>query len=211
MFERKNDSRGHVPLTLGAVAARLQAQGYQPVSALAPFGRMSMVNTQPMSPQFVPHLVHLVSEHEPAILIRPPLAVLVFTPPSDKTLELRVRMALEKRGLTRGPVRVGSDGRESRLIRLHGQGAAGPEVLDGVLRIDQQRNEHRVLLVPTFLPLDGRWPDGDLLSVPMARLPEIDTDDLSKLFQEVSSAPYQIATERTPVKPSRRAWLGSVS
>jgi hypothetical protein len=202
------ESRGaSVPLTLGAVANRLRELGYEPVSAIFPQGRI--VNTMPAA-RFEAHPLHLVSEHPPAVLVGPPLAVLVLTPPEDKALEVRIRTALEKRGLIRGPVRVGSDGREARLIRLQGQGLAGREMLEGAVRIDHQTND-RVQLVPTFLPLDGRWPEGDLLSVPMAKLPEIDAGAMAKLFEELSMAPYQIASEREPVKPSRRAWLGGAS
>jgi hypothetical protein len=177
---RKNEPRTATPLTLGATREKLIALGYHVVSALDPHERV----------QYGPHM----SEHLPAVLCR----ALVLTPLPDQTLSTRVRALLEKRGLLGGPVRIGSDGREMRPVRFSSQWHL--TALDHSVYLSNQ---------DTVLPLDGHWPQADLLTVTYANVPEVNTDWAQALFQEICMLPYRIAEERAPPpRPSRRAWLG---
>ncbi|MGH8131893.1 MAG: hypothetical protein ACRETP_01465 [Steroidobacteraceae bacterium] len=200
MFDRsKNEPRATAGLTLGAVSKRLRENGFEPVSALEPFGRL--LQTTP--PIFAPHAPHLLSEHPPAVVVRHPLAVLVLTPlPENPELEQRIRGVLEKRGLMRGPCRIGSDNREARPLRLSDQWVYS-DVLDGAVRFDQQTNTG-AQLVHSVLPLDASWPDGDLLTVPYAKLPQL--GEPLALFEELRGLPLAIAAEKAPPreKPTSR-------
>jgi hypothetical protein len=183
MFESKRNGASAAALTLGATRERLIALGYTPVSALDPHERM-----------VAQHGPHVVSEHPPAVLCH----ALVLTPINDQTLSARVRALFEKRGLLAGPVRVGSDGIEMRPVCFSSRYAY--HALDESVRLSSD---------DTVIPLDGLWPQGGLLAVPFAKLPEVSADWAQALFEEIGRLPYRIAEEqRPPPKPSRRAWLG---
>lgn len=175
MFERnKTDPRAAAPLTLGAARERLFTNGYEPVSLLTPDG-----SPPPWS----------VSEHPVAVrtLARNPLAALVLSSPEDTALDQRIRTVLERRGLTRGPCRLGSDGRELWPLRA-------PDTLWAT----STRDGALVLVCSVALgmgqgiqgaliPLDGSWPRGDLLSVSYAKLPALSSEEAASLFTELES------------------------
>jgi hypothetical protein len=185
MFEsRKNESRAAATLTLGAARERLIANGYVPVSALDPHARVGA--------QYGPHM----SEHLPAVLC----CALVLTPLQDPTLDRRVRALLEKRGLLRGPVRLGSDGGEMRPVRFNNQRWPLAALAERVVIKNQ----------PTVIPLDALWPQGDLFGIPCAQLPEANVDWGLDLFRDIDALPFKIVEERQPPpRPSRRGWLGA--
>lgn len=190
--------------TLGAVAERLRRNGFEPVSALFPYGQITDVH--PM--RHAPWRPHLISEHPATIVIRHPLAVLVLTPIEDRVLAERARAVLTRRGLLDGPARVGSDKRESRPVRLGEafQRLTSLEALNGAVMIDQQYNDGTAIRF-ALLPLDGQWRDRDLLSVSAAELPEL--SDVDGLLSELDKLPYAITDERKPAKkPSRLAFIG---
>jgi hypothetical protein len=189
MFESKRNGASAAALTLGATRERLIALGYTPVSALDPHERM-----------VAQHGPHVVSEHPPAVLCH----ALVLTPINDQTLSARVRALFEKRGLLAGPVRVGSDGIEMRPVRFSSRWS-----LNALRDINGLGDSVWLSSDDTVIPLDGLWPQGGLLAVPFAKLPEVSADWAQALFEEIGRLPYRIAEEqRPPPKPSRRAWLG---
>jgi hypothetical protein len=196
-------------LTLGAVSNRLLSNGYLPCSALRPDGRLIVAGVQT---RYEPWATHVTSEDPPAIVVRTPLVVLVFEPAllEGKELERRVRSRLGD--LLKGPVRIGSDGVEARVIRLVGN-VQSATALDEAVTIDYARNVG-THIVPAVLPCDGRWPSGDLTDErhSAAKLPQIDADDLRALFRELASIPYKLAREKEPPpKPTRRAYLGGAA
>lgn len=193
MFERKSEPRAAATLTLGAVRAKLIANGYTPVPLLAPDGAHPA----------------LVSEFLPALrtLGANTLAALILTPPEDTTLNSRIRAVLERRGLTGGPVRVGSDGRE--LWPLRGELLAR-SALDGAVELICAHSRGMGSgLEGALIPLDGAWARGNLHEIPYRALPALSSADAAELFEEVDALPRRIAEERRPPpKPSRRAFLG---
>jgi hypothetical protein len=203
MLERKSE-RAATPaaLTYGAVAAQLEKNGYVPTSAIAPHGRLA--DTTPVRLQ--PHAPHTISEHPPAIFIKSPLVALVLTPLDDQVLAKRILMLFEKRGLTGGPVRLGSDGRGARLLRCESLGLTGHTALDGAVVLDRELND-RTSILHSVLPLDGDWVGGSLLTTPLSKLPVV--QDARELFEALNDLPNKIRAERAPPpKPSKRAYLG---
>jgi hypothetical protein len=185
MFERKTDPRVAATPTLGATREKLIANGYVPVSALDPHERV-----------ISQHGRHVMSEHPPAVLCH----ALVLTPLQDPTLDRRVRALLEKRGLLRGPVRLGSDGCEMRPVRFNDQRWPLAALAERVVITNK----------PTVIPLDAQWPQGDLFGIPYAQLPEANVDWGLDLFRDIDGLPYRIAEEQQPPpRPSRHGWLGA--
>ncbi|MBS0374795.1 MAG: hypothetical protein JSR73_09420 [Proteobacteria bacterium] len=203
MIESNNGAASR-PLTLGAVAERLRGNGYEPTSALFPFGRL----TEDFPLRYGPWPTHLVSEHPPAIVLRHPLAVLILNPIGDPELNERARAVLTQNGLLQGPVRLGSDGGESRPLRLGEpfQRLQSMGALNGAIALDQQQNDG-IAVRSSLLPLDGHWPDGDLLSVGFDDLPEF--SGMAGLMRELDQLSFAIANERAPPrKPSRLGFVG---
>lgn len=213
MLESKKGSAPPPPsarsLTLGATRERLVANGYLPVSMLMPF-----VPQDPSSPwkggtQSPPPW--LVSEHPAAVQTLgggKHLAGLILTPQADAVLDRRTRAVLERAGLTRGPVRVGTDRRELWPLRAASRDAHGVALKGAVEMVGVFAGGMGTGLLGCLLPLDGAWPRGDLLSVPYEKLPDV--GDWRALFSELDRLPFQIAQEqRPPPKPSRRSWLGA--
>jgi hypothetical protein len=209
MFESKKGAPPALAtLTLGAVSKRLRLNGYEAVSAFRPDGRLVVSATT----HFEPWPTHVASEDPPSIAVKGPLVVLVLAPAllEGEELERRTRALLGD--LLGGPVRCGSDGVESRPVRLIGN-CQSETALDGAVSIDHSRNVG-THLVPAVLPLDGSWPRGDLTEERNAftKLPQVDADKLRALFRELDSLPFAMRREKEPPpKPSRRAWLGSAS
>ena len=187
-------------MTYGACAARLRSNGYEPVSAIAPLGAEYDGN---LTSKFVAWEPHEISEHPVAVRLAAPtggLCVLVLNPAAIADLELleRVRALLTDRGLTAGPCRLGSDGREVYPLRAGFSRSTG-EALDGAVHFGRG----------TLLPCDGRWERGDLLNVARAELPECDADTVRAACSDLSSLPYQLAEERRPPpQPTIEAWIG---
>ena len=186
--------------TYGACAARLRANGYEPISAIAPLGAEYDGN---LTSKFVAWEPHEISEHPVAVRLQSPtgtLTLLVLTPAAIEDPELleRVRAVLEKSGLTAGPCRTGSDGRETYPLRAGYSRAAG-NALAGAVTFGRG----------TLLPLDGRWERGDLLTAARHELPEVDSDIVRSTCAELAGLPYRLAEERRPPpQPSLEAWIG---
>jgi hypothetical protein len=205
MFERKVGA-APAPATLGAMSKRLRANGYAPISALWPDGRLIAAG---ISTHYEPWPARIASEHPASIAVTDPLVVLVLDPArlDGEELERRARALL--RAVLGGPVRCGSDGIESRPIFVIGN-CHGETALDGAVSVDHNRN-HGTHIVPAVLPLDATWPNGVLTEERHAfsKLPAIDADKLRALFRELDSLPFVIRREKEPPpKPSRRAFLG---
>ena len=190
----------NIPPTYGACAARLRANGYEPISAIAPLGAEYDGN---LTSKFVAWEPHEISEHPVAVRLASPtggLCLLVLNPAAIADLELleRVRALLTDRGLTAGPCRLGSDGREVYPLRAGFSRSTG-EALDGAVHFGRG----------TLLPCDGRWERGDLLDVQRSELPECDAAAVRAVCSDLSSLPYQLAEERRPPPaPSLEAWIG---
>ena len=186
--------------TFGACASRLRSNGYEPISAIAPLGAQFDEN---LTGKLRDWTEFEISEHPVAVRLQSPsggLCTLVLTPAAIADPELldRVRAVLEKSGLTAGPCRLGSDGREVYPLRA-GIGRASGEALDGAVQFGRG----------VLLPLDGRWERGDLLSVQRAELPEVDADAVRAACAALSGLPYRLAEERRPPPaPSLEAWIG---
>ena len=187
-------------LTFGACASRLRSNGYEPLSAAAPLGSEYDGN---LTSKFVAWEPHEISEHIAAVRLQSPsgtLCALVLDPAviADPELLERVRAVLEKSGLTAGPCRLGSDGREVYPLRA-GFGRVAGDALDGAVRFGRG----------TLLPLDGSWPRGTLLDVPRAELPECDADTVRAVCADLNGLPYRLAeARRPPPQPSIEAWIG---
>lgn len=186
--------------TYGACAARLRSNGYELISAIAPLGAEYDGN---LTSKFVAWEPHEISEHPVAVRLQSPtgtLTLLVLNPAAiaDPELLERVRAVLEKSGLTAGPCRTGSDGRETYALRAGYSRAAGSALGDAV-----------TFGRGTLLPLDGRWERGDLLNVTRAELPEVDADTVRAVCADLNGLPYRLAQERRPPpQPSLEAWIG---
>jgi hypothetical protein len=194
MLERKNEPRAPVSLTVGAARERLIALGYAPTSALAP------EDSHPW----------LVSEHPVAVrtLGPNPLALLILSPGEDSALHQGIQAVLDRRGLARGPVRIGSDQRTLWPLRSETE-LMGRSALNGAVEVVCAHCPGRFQgLMGSFLPLDGTWPRGDLLSVPYAKLPALSAEEADALFDELTALPFKAADARERPKPSRRAFLG---
>ena len=187
-------------MTYGACAARLRSNGYEPVSAIAPLGAEYDGN---LTSKFVAWEPHEISEHPVAVRLAAPagtLTLLVLDPHAMEDPELleRVRVLLTDRGLTGGPCRLGSDGRETYPLRA-GYSRSTGDALEGAVQFGRG----------VLLPLDGRWERGDLLNVARAELPEGDSDIVRAVCSDLSSLPYRLAEERRPPPaPSLEAWIG---
>jgi hypothetical protein len=60
-----------------------------------------------------------------------------------------------------------------------------------------------------LIPLDGAWPQGDLLATPLDKLPLFDDEQMSSLLRALDSIPSQLRVEhRAPPRPSRLGWIG---
>ena len=188
-------------MTYGACAARLRSNGFEPVSAVAPLGSEYDGN---LTSKFVSWEPHEISEHPVAVRLAAPTGTLCaltldLRSIEDPELLERVRAVLEKSGLTAGPCRTGSDGREVHVLRA-GYSRCTGEALDGAVTFGRG----------TLLPLDGRWERGDLLNVARAELPEADSDLVRSVCAELNGLPYKIAEERRPPpQPSIEAWIGA--
>ena len=186
--------------TFGACASKLRANGYEPVSAIAPLGSEYDGN---LTSKFVAWEPHEISEHPAAVRLASPvggLCLLVLNPAAIADLELldRVRALLTDRGLTAGPCRTGSDGRECAPLRAGFSRVAGSALGDAV-----------TFGRGTLLPLDGRWERGDLLTAARHELPEVDSDIVRATCAELAGLPYRLAEERRPPpQPSLEAWIG---
>ena len=210
MSDRKNESRAAVAPTLGAVREKLIANGYTPVSMLLP-----VMPQDPLSPwrqlEPQPPPPWLVSEHPAAVQTLnggKHLGALILKAPEDMVLDQRVRSVLEKRGLTRGPVRVGSDNRELWPLRAGATDLRGSALNGAVELVGVFAGGMGTGLQGCLLPMDGAWPRGDLLSVAYDKLPPL--EDWRALLSELDRLPHLIAQEnRPPPKPSRRSWLGA--
>ena len=173
MFERKNESRPATQ-TLGASRAKLTANGYEPVSALSPDTELPP---------------YLTSEHPAALRTRGanPLAALILSSPEDTALDQRVRSILERRGLQRGPCRVGSDQRELWPLQCQGD-LMGSTALGGavtlICTVNLGMGQGRLA---SLIPLDGAWLKGDLCSVPYSKLPALSTEEAVALFRELEA------------------------
>ena len=187
--------------TYGACAARLRSNGYAPVSAIAPLGSEYDGN---LTSKFVAWEPHEISEHPVAVKLQSPsggLCVLTLNPAAiaDPELLELVRALLAEHGLTAGPCRLGSDGRETYPLRA-GYSRSTGEALDGAVTFGRG----------TLLPCDGRWERGDLLNVARGDLPEVDADLVRAVCGELNGLPYKLAAERRPPpQPSLEAWIGA--
>jgi hypothetical protein len=186
--ERKNEPRPAATMTLGAARAKLIANGYgEPVSLLTPDADLPP---------------YMVSEHPAALRTRGPnpLAALILSSPDDTALDQRVRSILERRGLQRGPCRVGSDQRELWPLQCEGD-LREWTVLDGAVQLICT-----VALgagqgtLSAVIPLDGAWLKGDLCSVPYAKLPPLSAGDSDALRGELEALktpePYEVPRMR---------------
>jgi hypothetical protein len=199
-------------LTLGACRARLEANGYAPTSALMPHGLVL-----PSAPAVIDEAPPwLVSEHPPAVSCVGPrgaygvtadLAALVVTWPADAVLADRIRAVLES--LLGGPTRIGSDGAEVHVLRLTDGPLGMQSALAGAVAFESSRMAGPVSRwVPEAIPLDGRWQNGDLLSVAYADLPAISAGEVKALLAQIQLLPMRIRDENAPPpQPSRKAWL----
>lgn len=179
-------------LTFGAAAKRLRDNGYHVVSALAPSGE----SNSSVAAAYRPTYEALISEHPVAVAI----AILALAPIEDEELDKRVRAALGKRGLLRGPVRIGSDGVELRPLNLADTISTLVAEIDGAV----------ALIGSAALPVDAKWNNGTLLEVPLSALPRINGNAVRELFdKELRFLPGHLAHEREPPrKPSRLGFVG---
>ena len=175
--------------TFGATAARLRANGYEPVSAVAPLGVYDENLTghhrewQPWEISEVPVAVELTG-----------MAVLVIAPAAIADVELLERVRAELAAATSGPCRIGSDGLE--VYPLQAFGRPSGDALDGAVH----------LAADGLLPLDGRWERGTLLDVARSELPS--ADELRGVLESLGRLPFILAAERRPPPaPSIEGWL----
>ena len=190
-------------LTLGATRVQLAKLGYRAVSAFTLPRRPAEFPATP-----VPELFHqmpepLLSEHPVGVACgggEPALALLILGPIADEELAARAKKLLAE--ILTGPVRIGSDGWETRPLRLVG----GPlrhsaaSALGGAISLVSDR----------VLPLDGSWsPVGGLLSISAATLPEISSSVAMEAFEVIDMLPVRLEVQRRPPpKPSRHGWIG---
>jgi hypothetical protein len=174
--ERKTEPRTAAPPTLGAWREKLIANGYEPVSLL--------VADDGSAPAW------LTSEHPAALktLGRNALAAIVVTAPEDPALHQRIQGVLERRGLTRGPMRVGSDRRELWPLRADPGELLRHSALDGAVElIGNYARGPGCGVAGVLIPLDGAWIKGDPCSVPYARLPALSAEDAMALFRDLEA------------------------
>jgi hypothetical protein len=175
--------------TFGAAAARLRANGYEPVSAVAPRG----VYEEHLTGHHRAWQPHEISEHVAAVELTG-MAVLVIAPAAIADVELLERVRAALAGATAGPCRVGSDGLE--VYPLQAFGRPSGDALDGAVR----------LVCDGLLPLDATWRGGDLLTVPRTELPS--ADELPAVLETLGRLPFVLAAERRPPPaPSLEGWL----
>lgn len=212
--------------TYGATRAKLTANGYAPVSALGPYG-LAYIARSPAP---------LLSQHPVAVLCWSGLkhgkygeknvVALVLAGnnaelaerirechgdgvPAAELLE-RIRDVLAREGLTGGPVRYGDDGSELRPLRAETRIPLSSEILNGAFSMlfdgkSGPGSDH----YSHFIPLDGKWSNGDLLAVKWDELPLITDDKISSLLKELEALPARIHVEhKPPPKPARSNWLG---
>jgi hypothetical protein len=174
-------------ILLGSVAQTLQANGYAPTSAIRP-GKFGF----------------RFSEDPAAVLTAPQrksecglddfdkrrvLALTVTT--RDPALRKAIVAILAKYGVGKGPVRVGSDGSETHV--LQSDTAHAPLSKDNLpsafgeiepaAALDSVSGE---ISESAFIPLSGTWKNGDLITVPRAKLPIV--ENIDALFQEIYQA-----------------------
>ena len=175
--------------TFGAAAARLRANGYEPVSAVAPRG----VYEQHLTGHHREWRPWEISEHVVGVELTG-MAVLVIAPAAIADVELLERVRAELAAATSGPCRIGSDGLETYPLQAFGRPAA--DALDGAVR----------LVCDGLFPLDGRWERGTLLDVARAELPS--ADELPAVLESLGRLPFVLAAERRPPPaPSIEGWL----
>ena len=175
--------------TFGATAARLRANGYEPVSAVAPRG----VYEEHLTGHHRAWQPHEISEHVAAVELTG-MAVLVLDPSKIEDVELAERVRAALAGATSGPCRVGSDGLE--VYPLQAFGRPSGDALDGAVH----------LAADGLLPLDGRWERGDLLTVPRTELPS--ADEIAAVLETLGRLPFVLAAERRPPPaPTFTGWL----
>jgi hypothetical protein len=188
--ERKNEPRPAATSTLGASREKLIANGYgEPVSLLIPDADL---------PPYV------VSEHPVALRTRGsnPLAALILSSPDDTALDQRIRSIIERRGLQRGPCRVGSDQRELWPLQCQGD-LTGWAALDGAVTLICTVNLGMGQgTLASLIPLDGAWLKGDLCSVPYAKLPALSAEDSATLCRELAA----LTTPEPYVSPRPRRY-----
>src|ERR1700683_492396 len=209
MLESKRGSATPPPsapaLTLGAARERLIANGYTPVSMLMPFVPQDPSSPWKGGPQSPPPW--LVSEHPAAVQTLgggKHRAGLILTPKADALLDRRTRAALDRAGLTGGPVRIGSDRSELWPLRAASRDAHGVALKGAVELVGVFAGGMGTGLQGCLLPLDGEWPRGDLLSVSYDKLPDI--GDWRALFAQVGRGPLVVAQEtRPPPEPQSPA------
>lgn len=192
------------PSTFGAAAARLQENGYASCTLLeAALERLPIHGRLTISP-------HVISELPAAVWCMRDqggeLAALLVAPIADAELAQRVEAGLAKRGLTRGPVRLGSDG--VRIFPLQFTDAQPSRVewraLDGAVRVLYREGDSSATI-----PLDGAWPAGTLLEVPYAKLPALKPADIEPLLAELNGLRHWLQEERKPKpRPTRAGWIG---
>ena len=176
-------------VTFGACAARLRANGYEPVSAVAPVG----IYEQHLTGHHRTWQPHEISEHPVAVELTG-MAVLVIAPAEIADVELLERVRAALAGATAGPCRVGSDGLEVYPLQAFGRPAA--DALDGAVHLGSDG----------LLPLDATWRGGDLLTVPRTELPS--ADELPAVLETLGRLPFVLAAERRPPPaPSVEGWL----
>ena len=189
-------------LTLGATRVQLAKLGYRAVSAFTLPRRPAEFPATP-----VPELFHqmpepLLSEHPVGVACgggEPALALLILGPIADEELAARAKKLLAE--MLTGPVRIGSDGWETRPLRLKGfLKHSSASALSGAVSLVSDR----------IMPLDGTWtPVGGLLSTPADKLPEITAAAAIETLEAADWLPTRLESERRPPpKPSRHGWIG---
>ncbi len=187
-------------LTFGACAQRLTQNGYTAVSAIAPDGTWDAAATG----HFRAWTAFEASEHPVAVRLRSAhrnLTTMVLEPFAIEDAELleRVRALLAEHGLTAGPYRVGSDGRECYLLRSGFEIPTYRPALDGAV----------VFGTGSLLALDGQWKNGTLLDVTVAELPAAPRELIETVAGALEHLPFQLAEEhRPPPQPTLEAWIG---
>lgn len=179
-------------LTLGACAARLQANGYTPCSALVPDSDSAL---------------WALSEHPAAVKTPGPgLVTLVVAPIDDPGLAKRIEAVLVEYGLIDAPHRIGTD-----CVR------AWP--LQSVRSVAEYRSAFETVtlhgirphagIASGAIPLDGTWPRGSLLDVPFTELPQFEESKAARLFEAIWKARSELTEEHVPPpKPSVLGWIG---
>ena len=204
---------GDVDLSFGRLAARLRANGFDPVSALMPQGivwrdvRNVVHFLQPSAFQISEHPVALRCFETTC-----PLVLLAVAPIADAALSERVFTVLER--YTSGPCRASSDG--VRVWPLRPQGH--DPVITRKALADAVSFEHSTPLgfgmgfqSTALLPLDAAWTHGSPLTVPRAELPAISGGEVEQLIAALEALPARLTEEhrREQPRPARRAgWIG---